>query len=212
MRIGFGTGSTAAWFIAAVCGRVRDEGLRVRAIATSTATERLLRDGGVAVSELGAEGLDLAVDGADAVDGDLRLIKGLGGALVREKVVAAAAARYVVVVDASKVCERLSGRVPVEVLPFGADSTLAHLQELEGTFSWRTSVDGTRTRSDNGNLLCDGVFDLIDDPEGLAARLDAVPGVIGHGLFLGMTDQVLVGDSSGGVRVSVAPGEGASAG
>jgi ribose 5-phosphate isomerase A len=150
--------------------------------------------------ELDRRGLDLAVDGADLVDPESRLIKGGGGAHVRERLVAVAARRFVVVADASKMVAQLRGPVPVEILRFGSDATLAALEACGAPFSLRADPEGRPRVSDSGNLLGDGHFDLISDPEGLARRLDAVPGLVGHGLFLGMADLVLVGDETGGVR------------
>ncbi|MBV8527589.1 MAG: ribose-5-phosphate isomerase RpiA [Candidatus Dormibacteraeota bacterium] len=199
MRVGLGTGSTAHWFIVSLAARARD-GLRVTCTATSDASAQLAVSHGLEVRELGADGLDFAGDGADAVDPDLRLIKGGGGAHVREKIVAAAAERFVVLVDESKLCETLPGWVPIEIVPFGAERTLATLALLGGTWPLRES------RSDNGNLLADGRFaDPIDDPEGLAAQLDAVPGVVGHGLFLGMTDLLLVARADGSIEERAPP-------
>jgi ribose 5-phosphate isomerase A len=204
MDVGLGTGSTAREFIIALAARTR-AGLRIRAVATSHASAALAREHGIDVGELDGGGLDLTVDGADAVDPDLRLIKGFGGAHVREKVVAAASRRFVIVVDASKLVDRLGGRVPVEVLDFGAEATLAALRRFGVPFTVRDGPDGGAVRSDNGNPLADGLFGPIDHPEELAAALDAVPGVVGHGLFLGMADQVLIGED-GGVRELVAGG------
>jgi ribose 5-phosphate isomerase A len=196
MRVGLGTGSTAHWCTLALGRRVA-EGLRITAVATSAATAHLAGGQGIPLGELGRGGVDLDIDGADCVDADLRLIKGAGGALLREKVVAAAAARFVVVVDASKLHESLAGPVPVEVLEFGWEHTLHLLELTGGRYALRRDAAGQPLRSDNGNLIADGDYAQIDDPEGLATRLDAVPGLIGHGLFLGMADQVLVGHGSG---------------
>lgn len=193
MRVGLGTGSTAHWFIVSLGARVRD-GLRVTCAATSDATAQLAASSGLDVRELTAAGVDIAADGADAVDSDLRLIKGGGGAHVREKIVAAAADRFVVLVDDGKLCDVLPGWVPIEIVPFGAERTLATLTTLGASWTLRSG------RSDNGNLLADGRFEPIEDPEGLAAQLDAVPGVVGHGLFLGMTDLLLVGRADGSVE------------
>jgi ribose 5-phosphate isomerase A len=199
MTLGLGTGSTARWFIVAVGDLVR-KGMRLRGVPTSHASEQLAQEQGVPLMDLGAEGVDLAVDGADAVDPDLRLIKGAGGALLREKIVAAAARRFVVVVDESKLRTELSGTVPVEVVRFGVAATLAALHATGGTFTLRGDGRGQTVISDNGNLIADGSYPRIDDPEGLAERLDAVPGVAGHGLFLGMTDLVLAARSDGSVQ------------
>ena len=198
-RVGLGTGTTAYWFIVALADRVRD-GLTVRGVATSEATERLAAGLDIPLAELDAGGLDIAVDGADAVDRDFRLIKGGGGAMLREKIVAAAARRFVVVIDDSKLRDLLGGPVPVELLPFGAQHTLAMLNATGGRFRLRTESDAGGAQSDNGNLLADGEYSRLDDPEGLATRLDAIPGVLGHGLFLGMADLVIVGYPDGHVE------------
>src|ERR1700726_562934 len=198
-RVGLGTGTTAYWFIVALANRVR-AGLRISGVATSEATERLAAGLNISLVELDGDGLDIAVDGADVVDPGLRLIKGGGGAMVREKIVAAAAQRFVVVIDDSKLRDTLGGSVPAELLPFGVEHTLALLDATGGRFRLRSERDGRGARSDNGNLLADGEYPRIDDPEGLAARLDAIPGVLGHGLFLGMTDLVIVGFPDGHVE------------
>jgi len=191
MRVGLGTGSTAKFFVLALAARLQ-QGLRITCVATSDEIARLASVHGLDVQPLTRDGLDLAGDGADAVDPDLRLIKGGGGAHVREKIVAAAARRFVVLVDPGKLFDVLPGaKVPVELLPFGAERTLALLETTGGRWTLRQS------RSDNGNLLADGRFESMEDPEGLAARLDAVPGVVGHGLFLGMTDLLVIGHPDG---------------
>jgi len=199
MVVGLGTGSTAYWFTVALGSRVRD-GLRFRGVATSVQTEALAAGYGIEIVEIDRSGLDLAVDGADCVDSDLRLIKGRGGALVREKIVAAAARQFVVVVDWTKLSDVLGGVVPVEVVPFGVQHTLALLDATGAVHAVRHDAAGEPVRSDNGNLIADGKHAVIDDPEGLAARLDAIPGAVGHGLFLGMADLVLVGRDDGAVE------------
>ncbi len=209
MTLGLGTGTTARWFIEAVGARVAD-GLHVAAVATSLASAALAARHRIPLLELDAHGVDLAVDGADTVDPDLRLLKGLGGALVRERIVAAAAARFVIVADESKLRHNLSGFVPVELLVFGWHHTMTLLDQAGATFALRLDAAGEPLRSDNGNLIADGEFGPIADPEGLAARLDAIPGVVGHGLFLGMTDLVIVATAGGELR-RLEPARGASA-
>ena len=195
MTLGLGTGSTAYWFIVAV-GELVAGGMRLSGVPTSAASEALAARFGIPMTELDSSGVDLAVDGADAVDPRLRLIKGRGGALVREKVVAASARRFVVVVDESKLCDRLRGPIPVEVLPFGAGATLAAVGQVLGAEpELRRGSAGVSVLSDNGNLLADARVDRLDDPEGTAERLQAIPGLVGHGLFLGMADLVV---SAGG--------------
>ena len=204
MRLGLGTGSTARWFIVAVGELVRG-GLRVSGVATSEASAQLAAEAGVPLRTLDAGGLDLAVDGADVVDPDLRLVKGGGGAHVRERIVAVAARRFVVIADESKLVDRLRGPVPVELLDFGYEATLAALADAAaGADVALRGPAGRPERSDSGNLLADIQLGAIDDPEGLAARLDAVPGLLGHGLFLGMADLVIVGSPDGATR-EIAP-------
>ena len=155
MRVGLGTGTTAYWFILGLAERVR-QGLRVRAVATSLASVALAREHGMPVEELGADGLDLAVDGADCVDPALRLIKGRGGAMLREKIVAASASRFVVIVDDGKCAPVLRGRVPVEVIRFGSERTLAVLSERTSLrFAVRVDDAGAPVITDNGNLIAD---------------------------------------------------------
>lgn len=204
MTLGLGTGSTARWFVLAV-GDLVSRGMQLRGVATSSATAALAAALGIPLVELDADGLDIAVDGADCVDPDLRLVKGAGGALVREKIVAAAARRFVVVVDPGKLRRRLGGRLPVELLPFGWRATLAALAATGSEFVLRRDAAGEPVLTDNGNFLADADLVTIEDPEGLAERLDAVPGVVGHGLFLGMADLVVVGEPDGSVR-HLAPG------
>jgi ribose 5-phosphate isomerase A len=207
MRVGLGTGATARWFILGVAERVR-RGLTIRAVATSAASAELAREHGIVVEELGADGLDLDVDGADSVDPDLRLIKGKGGAMLREKIVAASAARFVVIVDDSKYMSRLRGRVPVEIVPFGSARTVRALAgRTSRDFTMRSSADGEPFLTDNGNLVADSDFTDVEDPGGLAALIASVPGVAGHGLFIGMAGLVFVGHSDGTVEQLSAPGD-----
>jgi ribose 5-phosphate isomerase A len=209
MTLGLGTGSTARWFIAAVGRRVR-EGMRLRGVPTSRASEALAGENGIPVAELDEGGVDLAVDGADAVDDRLCLIKGAGAALLREKIVATSARRFVVVVDESKLRDPLGGALPVEVAVFGHRATLARLRSFGAEFALRLDPAGRPVVTDNGNLIADGDLLRIDDPGGLGAELDAVPGVMGHGLFCGLTDLVLVARRDGMVdRLTLAaPGRG----
>ncbi len=206
MTIGLGTGTTARWFIEAVGARVAD-GLMISAVATSLGSATLAARRRIPLLELDGAGVDLAVDGADTVDPDLRLLKGLGGALVRERIVAAAASRFVIVADEGKLRPQLGGFVPVELLMFGWHHTLTLLNQTGASFRLRLDAVGDPLRSDNGNLIADGKFAPIAGPEGLAARLDAIPGVVGHGLFLGMADLVIVAAADGALtRLEPTPG------
>jgi ribose 5-phosphate isomerase A len=212
MRIGLGTGTTAHWFILGVAERVR-RGLSIRAVATSVASAALAREHGIAVEELGVAGLDLDVDGADSVDPALHLIKGRGGAMLREKIVAAASARFVVIVDDSKYMSHLSGRVPVEVVPFGCERTLLTLAARTSLdFTMRVDATGAPFTTDNGNFVADSDFTDVEDPAALAELIGSVPGVAGHGLFIGMAGLVFVGHSDGSVEQLTAPSDTVGAG
>ena len=188
MAVGLGTGSTASPAVEAI-GRLLAEGaLRdVRGVPTSEATAALARRVGVPLTTLDeTPELDVAIDGADEIAPGLRLVKGLGGALLREKIVAAAARRFVVVADASKRVERLGERapVPVEVIPFALEPTRRRLAALGCEPVLRTGPDGGPFTTDEGNRILDCRFGPIADPEAVAAAIRAVPGVVEHGLFL----------------------------
>ncbi len=202
MRLGLGTGSTVAHFLEHLgerlaCGEVSD----VVGVPTSVRTEeaaRRLRIPLATLEELGS--LDLAVDGADEVDPALDLVKGLGGALLREKMVAQAAARMLVIVDDSKLVGRLGERapVPVEVVPFGHASHIAWLRDLGAEPRLRTGFDGAPYRTDNGNLILDCRFDGgIGDPAGLESRLAHRAGVVESGLFLDLAGEAVVAGTEG---------------
>ncbi|WP_412063647.1 ribose-5-phosphate isomerase RpiA [Rubrivirga sp. IMCC45206] len=217
MTLGLGTGSTTAFAIEAIGARVASGEIDVVGVPTSFAAERLARRHGVPVATLDALGiadagaqppLDLAIDGADEVDPDLALIKGRGAAHVREKVVAALAARFVVLVDDSKLVDRLGTTmpVPVEALPFAAPAVERALRALGATPMLRMGErkDGPVV-SDQGLWILDARFDGIDDAGDLGAAIDAIPGVLGHGLFLNLATDVLVGEADGSVRHIVRP-------
>ena len=201
MRLGLGTGSTA-WFVVEALGRrVREDGLRVTGVPTSLATERHAASVGITLAELAdLPGLDLAIDGADEIEeGTLRLIKGLGGALLREKMVAQAARRFVIVGDEGKVVRRLGEHapLPVEVVRFAHAATA---RRLPGRPVLRER-DGAPFVTDNGNLIYD-CFDFgpANDPEAVAAALGGIAGVVGHGLFLRGVEQAIIGLPDGGTR------------
>jgi ribose 5-phosphate isomerase A len=184
MGVGLGTGSTVAYLLPALAAR----GLAIRCVATSPATEARARELGLAVEEFDAlERLDVAIDGADQVTPDRWLVKGGGGALLREKVVAAAARRFTVIVDSRKPVSELHPPLPLELFAFGAPATAARLSDL-GEVTMRGAAP-----SPDGGLIADLACDM-SDPERLAARLDAEPGVAGHGLFAPrLVSDVLVG-------------------
>jgi ribose 5-phosphate isomerase A len=211
MLLGLGTGSTSRLFVEGV-GRLVASGMKVRGVPTSRATAELAASLGIPiVTELVGQ-IDLAVDGADEVDPALNLIKGRGGALFREKLVAAASKRFVVVVDESKLVKQLGeGVLPVEVLPFLWRSTAERLTALGLSLVIRGGEE-TPYVTDNGNVILDvTAAEGIKNPTELALELKQVTGVVEHGLFVGMTDTVIVagpdgpkavGRLSGGGRVA----------
>ena len=202
MRLGLGTGSTAKHFVALLADRVR-AGLDVICVPTSEATHAQALAEGIRLTTLDeTPALDLTVDGADEIDSALRLIKGGGGALLREKIVAAASARMLVIADSGKKVETL-GRfpLPIEVNPFGLEATrqaITHVLEAAGlptTLRLRTAANGTVFVTDGGHHILDAELGAIPDPDDLARALVAVPGVVEHGLFIGLaTGAILAGD------------------
>jgi ribose 5-phosphate isomerase A len=184
-RVGLGTGSTVAHLLPALAAR----GLSLRCVATSPATERAARELGLSVHELDELGrLDIAIDGADQVDPRGWLVKGGGGAHTREKIVAAASSRFVVIVSADKLVEIIHPPVPLEILRFGAHTTLASL----GHAALRSAPP-----SPDDNLLADFLAP-VDDPRALAERLSGTPGVVGHGLFAAeMVSDILIATPAG---------------
>ena len=205
MVVGLGTGSTAAHFIDALIRRVKTEGLDITAIPTSVRSEQQARAGGIhLVSFATAREVDLTVDGADQIQrGSLDLVKGLGGALLREKIVAASSKRLVIIADTSKLVDRLGGKVPipVEVVQFGWETTAARIVRLGGhpTLRWAKDSDQP-VRTDSGNLILDCAFPALDDPAGLETALSQTVGVVESGLFIGLVDTALVANAKG-VRV-----------
>ncbi len=207
MKVGLGTGSTASEFVALLGERVAS-GLAVTCVPTSERTATQAKRLGITLASLDEEPLlDLTVDGADEYDPALRLIKGGGGALLREKITAAASRRMIVIADASKAVDVL-GRfpLPVEVNRFGLAATRRAVTEAaqrsgcKGTVDLRTT-DGHDYVTDGGHLILDCRFGRIPDPEALAARLASIPGVVEHGLFLGMASAVIAGTSAGEVTI-----------
>ena len=193
MLVGLGTGSTATHAIRAVAGRVA-QGLAIRAVATSRASAALADSLGIRVLDFAdVPRVDLTIDGADEIDDACRAVKGAGGAMLREKVVAAASDRMIVIADGStRVAALGAAPVPVEILSFARASVLAAL----GPGATLRLRDGAPYVTDNGNPIADCRFDL-SDPERVAAWLDAIPGVLGHGLFLREVDAAYV--AQGGV-------------
>lgn len=207
MRLGLGTGSTASVMVRVLAARVAAEGLRLRCAATSKATAELAESLGLRIETLDQIGwLDLTIDGADEVDGLLHLIKGGGAAHLREKVVAAASDRMVVIADPGKVVETLGAfPLPVEVLEFGFETTRKlirrALEELDlgGREVLQRLRGSDAVVTDEGNLILDLRLGEIPDPVALARALSAIPGVVEHGLFLGMCELAIIGREDGSV-------------
>lgn len=204
MRLGLGTGSTAKHFVDLLGARVA-EGLDVLCVSTSEATEAQARALAIPMSTLDeTPELDLTIDGADEVDRELRLIKGGGAALLREKIVAAASARMVVIADDTKLVERL-GRfpLPIEIVPFGMEATRrAVLAAMAGAGAagdlvLRRKADGSVLVTDGGHWILDAHLGEIAKPEALSTALAAIPGVVEHGLFIGLADAAILAGAAG---------------
>lgn len=204
MRLGLGTGSTASWFVRLLGEKVA-AGLDVVGVPTSEATASLAREVGVRLVSLDdIAGLDITVDGADEFDPELNLVKGGGGALLREKIVAADSRRMIVITDESKRVEHLGAfPLPIEIVTFGAGATIRAIAEaarscgLAGGLIVRQAKDGGRFVTDQGNWLVDASFRQISNPQALATALSRIPGVVEHGLFIGLASTVIVAGRTG---------------
>ncbi|HXU19235.1 MAG TPA: ribose 5-phosphate isomerase A [Verrucomicrobiae bacterium] len=201
MAVGLGTGSTAEFFLTALAQRLSSERLRISGIPTSARTAALARELKIPLINFAERTrIDLTIDGADEVElSTLSLIKGHGGALLREKIVAAASDRMIVVADETKVSGKLGtlASVPVEIVQFGWQVTLKKLGELAGTSELRLGGDGKPLITDGGNYIADCAFGPMDNPKETAHHLDHVIGAVEHGLFLGFAREVIVGGSDG---------------
>lgn len=214
MKLGLGTGSTAAWMVRCLAARTRAEGLRLQCVPTSDRTAAQASDLGLDVVSLDDAGwLDLTIDGADEIDPSMNLIKGGGGAHLREKVVAMASDRMVVIADPDKQVAQLGAfALPIEVIAFGLDSSITQiarfLKEADvGARETRLRMAGDAPfRTDEGNCIIDAALDVIGAPAALAAALNAIPGVVETGLFLGVCDSVVIGHGDGRVETIEAPG------
>jgi ribose 5-phosphate isomerase A len=200
MKVGLGTGSTVHYTLLALGRRVREEGLDIVGVPTSISTERTSQEVGIPLGDLDELGrLDITIDGADEVDPHLNLIKGLGGALVREKIVAAHTRELVIIVDSSKMVEVLGTRspLPVEVFKMGHKRLHSALADLGCAPALRMADDGSPFISDNGNHIYDCRFERIPRPHDLEMEVNNVIGVVENGLFLDMATRVVVASSSG---------------
>lgn len=209
MKLGLGTGSTAAWMVRCLAERMRNEGLRITGVPTSTRTAELAASLGIPVHTLDeARWLDLTIDGADEFDANLNLIKGGGAALLQEKIVATASDQMIVIADAAKEVAQLGAfPLPVEVIPFGwqttkalVEETLVSMEVLGREVSLRMNGDKPLV-TDEANYILDLHLNRITNPRQLALVLNQIPGVVENGLFIDICDIVVIGEPSGAVTV-----------
>lgn len=199
MVLGLGTGSTTHYFIEKVGMRIKEEGINVMGIPTSFQSLLIAKNAGIPITTLEEQDIDLAVDGADEVDGEFNLIKGGGAAHTKEKIIDYAAREFIVIVDESKCVENLgSFPVPVEVLPDSSRVVIQTLEDMGAECEIRMAQrkDGP-VITDNGNFVVDAKFDKIDSPAHLEIDLNSIPGVVENGIFSQMVDRVIVGTSDG---------------
>lgn len=205
MSLGLGTGSTAEFLLQGLAARIRDEGLKIRAVPTSAQTKARAESLGIPLVSLDTAGrLDLTIDGADELDSDLCLIKGGGAALLHEKIVAAASDRMIVIAGADKHVAQLGAfPLPVEIIRFGAEVTLTAIQELlqslgqPCTHAALRRKDGALLLTDEGHFIADLSLGAIKDPATLSRALNTLPGVVENGLFIGLADLALLGNPDG---------------
>lgn len=198
MTVGLGTGSTAYYAIKRV-GELVSKGYKLKCVATSRQTEEIAKECGIEIVSLcDVDHIDVTIDGADEVDPNLQLIKGLGGALLREKIVAAASVLEVIIVDSSKIVEVLGAKtpLPVEVIQYGHNRT-AFALERQGCVPTLRMRDGVPFVTDGGNYIYDCKFKAIESPFFLESRIDVIPGVVENGLFLNTAGVVLVSHADG---------------
>jgi ribose 5-phosphate isomerase A len=209
MRVGLGTGSTAAWLVKSLGEMVRDEGLKITGVPTSSRTADLARAAGIEIVTLDeARWLDVTIDGADEFDPEMNLIKGGGGALLMEKIVATASDQMVVIADTTKEVAALGAfPLPVEVIPFGWQTTRGLLQEtlsgldVMGDRVTRRMAGDEPFRTDEGNFILDLHLGRIGNARQLALILNQIPGVVENGLFIDICDVVIIGHSDGRAEV-----------
>jgi ribose 5-phosphate isomerase A len=196
--VGLGTGSTAAFMVRALAEKVRS-GLKMVGIPTSKRTGELAAGLGITVTTLDEyQDINVTIDGADEFDPELRLIKGGGGALLREKIVASASRKLVIIADASKQVHKLGKfPLPVEVIPFAAKLVAKKISAMGAQVKMREHAYGNPFVTDEGHHILDCHFGQIDDPDGLARALSSMPGIVEHGLFLDMASAVVMGKADG---------------
>lgn len=205
MTLGLGTGSTVHFTLIRLAERIRDEGLKVRGVPTSVDTETKSRALGIPLASLEeVESIDLTIDGADEIDGDFNMIKGGGGALLREKVVASISRREVIVVGPEKVVERLGTTflLPVEITPFAAPVADRALRHLGCQPNLRVVDKNEAFHTDNGNIILDCAFpEGIEDAQALEQQIQMLPGVVECGLFIGLAHVMVIGLETGDAEV-----------
>ena len=202
MTVGLGTGSTATYMVDHLAKRIREEGIKIKAVSTSWSTTLQCRQWGIPLMEMGeVSHLDIVIDGADEIDPSRNLIKGRGAAHLLEKIVASMADTYIIIADSSKKVNQLGEKfaVPLEILPSAIALVSSSVKALGATVIVRMGAPGKDgpVISDSGNLIADANFGLIKDPAKLARDLEHIPGLIGHGLFIGMADKVILASENG---------------
>ncbi|NBI29700.1 ribose-5-phosphate isomerase RpiA [Chengkuizengella marina] len=202
MVVGLGTGSTAFWAVEKL-GELVKNGLNIKGIPTSKSTEKLAIEMNIPlISFSDVNHIDITIDGADEISPTLDLIKGGGGALLREKIVAFASKKFVVVADESKYVNELgSFPLPVEITPFGFEATIREIQKFKCQTKIRKLEKNEPFITDNGNYILDCYFESIEDSSFLNTQLNLIPGVVENGLFVNMADQVIIGYNDGDVKV-----------
>lgn len=200
MTVGLGTGSTAYWAIEYTAQKVA-QGMRIAAVATSEATAKIATEKGIVISSISeVDHIDIDIDGADEADSDLNLIKGGGGALLREKIVAKASRRFIVIADESKLVATLGKfPLPVEVIPFGWEHTARHITALGCSAQLRYKAEKLFI-TDSGNYILDCNFNQIPAAPLLETQLNGIAGVVDNGLFINMAERVIIGYKDGSVK------------
>jgi|SRR5690554_3324709 len=202
MTVGLGTGSTAYWAIKKTGEKIKKEGIKIKAIATSKESESLAKELRIPLVNFSdIDNIDITIDGADEVDSDLNLIKGGGGALLREKIVATASHKLIIIVDETKIVKQLGKfPLPVEVIPFGVHITRSKIEKLGCKTEIRMSDEKNKYKTDNGNYILDCKFSNIENPEEINQYINIIPGVVDNGLFIKLANEVLVGYKDGNIE------------
>ncbi|NGX39351.1 MAG: Ribose-5-phosphate isomerase A [Chlamydiae bacterium] len=210
MRLGLGTGSTAAHFIEHLIEKC-NQGLKIEAAATSRSSEKMAREGGVPMLDMATlTSLDLTIDGADEIDPEGRLVKGAGGALIREKIIATMSLEMIVIADETKLVTHLGmkHRLPLEVIPFAAKSTEKQLLEKGYPGTWRKNERDEIYITDNGNWILDiALPDDLDSPERSHLEMIQIPGVVDTGFFFDLASRIIIGKEDGSVAMQTKRGE-----